>query len=382
MSWKNIIKGQKAQDDPRIQGFLARQKSELRPGEAYKLGKIKELNVARMELAEKMLDQDGYIDMMGFFDEKVWGVPLSYADGNVSNAWITKDMFEEGEYGYAFDEMYDTTLNKVPSIIRYGMIQTIDTWDEQGERTVEKLTDEEVSYKNQNLWANLKKTIIDIKPHLDKRKLVELMLSDEDPNPKLKNMVNKLKMEAKSQFEQNYPDGLKRISFEEFLDSYRDSYDSKDGIGKLKELFNLEVEQFDSNTELPPLIERNNIEFKHMTPFYFRGWLWQKIPKNKKLEMFRKLLPSEKGGTIEPPFSGAKPTHVEEEMLDGHHQRSPYAKGSAEAAWAKFSRQGLGIHGSRKPSNADSGEFPMEFAREPFGSNINVKKSWYVVLKK
>ena len=92
MSWKNIVKGQEPKDDPRIQGFLSRHKPEYESTEVEnKITSIKEANKFRMELAEKMLDEDGYINMLEFFDSKppsLWGTPLSFG-------WIDRDMFYE-----------------------------------------------------------------------------------------------------------------------------------------------------------------------------------------------------------------------------------------------------------------------------------------------
>lgn len=373
MSWQNILKGQEPKDDPRIQGFLEREKPEYHPNQKNINLSIKRWNTARMELAEKMLEQDGYIDMMRFFDVNGPSESIHYDSSLAMLAsayhrhhpmfgpWITKDMFTEGEDSdnyWDFREMHGQILDKVPSIIKYGMHQTILTWDAQGNRIVEKLTDEEVSYKNKNLMSKLKEYIIEIEPPLDNRKLLELMVSDEDPTPKLEDMANKLKVEAKSQFEQNYPDELKRISFEEFLDTYEESTKTwtwdEEGIGKLKESFDVDVEQFDSNAELLPL--------KKNSPFHFRGWLWQKVPKNKKLEMFRELLPSEtEGGTLKPVSSTAKPTYAEEEMMgrDVFDNKDDPRK---------------------RPINSDSGTFPMGFARKPFGSDVNVKKTWQRIL--
>ena len=363
MSWQNILKGQEPKDDPRIQGFLEREKPEYTSNQKNINLSIKRWNTARMELAEKMLEQDGYIDMMRFFDVNGPSESIHYDSSLAMLAsayhrhhpmfgpWITKDLFKEGEDYWDFREMYGQILDKVPSIIKNGMHQTIHTWDAQGNRIVEKLTDEEVTYKNKNLMSILRENIIEIEPPLDNRKLLELMVSDEDPTPKLEDMANKLKVEAKSQFEQNYPDELKRISFEEFLDTYEDDWEE---IGKLKESFDVDVEQFDSNAELPPL--------KKNSPFHFRGWLWQKVPKNKKLEMFRELLPSEtEGGTLKPVSSKAKPTYAEEEMTERDifdNKDDP----------------------RKQPINPDSGTFPMGFARKPFGSDINVKKTWQGIL--
>ena len=91
MTWKNIVKGQEPKDDPRIQGFVSRQKPEYKVGEENKIARIKEANKLRMELAEKMLDEDGYINMLEFFDSKppsLYGTPLSFG-------WINRDMFYE-----------------------------------------------------------------------------------------------------------------------------------------------------------------------------------------------------------------------------------------------------------------------------------------------
>jgi hypothetical protein len=91
MSWKNIVKGQEPKDDPRIQGFVSRQKPEYEVGEENKIAQIKEANRLRMELAEKMLDEDGYINMLEFFDSKppsLYGTPLSHG-------WIKRGMFSE-----------------------------------------------------------------------------------------------------------------------------------------------------------------------------------------------------------------------------------------------------------------------------------------------
>jgi hypothetical protein len=197
MSWENTLKGQEPKDDPRIQRFLSRQKPEYKVGEENKISRIKELNKLRMELAEKMLDQDGYINMMSFFDKKTaWGTPLSHN-------WIRK---------------YE------------------DSWGEQA---------------------------------------VDDMFGED-----------------------------------------------------------LEVEMFRGSED---------------------------TPKNKKLEEFRKLLPSEEGGTMEPVSSTAKPTYAEEEMMgrDVFDNKDDPRK---------------------RPINSDSGTFPMGFARKPFGSDINVKKSWQKIL--
>ena len=89
MSWENTLKGQEPKDDPRIQHFLSRQKPEYKLGEENKIDQAKQLNKLRMELAEKMLDQDGYINMMGFFDKSdAWRTPLSHN-------WIERYMFDE-----------------------------------------------------------------------------------------------------------------------------------------------------------------------------------------------------------------------------------------------------------------------------------------------
>ena len=91
MSWKNIVKGQEPKDDPRIQRFVSRQKPEYEVGEENKIAWTKEANRLRMELAEKMLDEDGYINMLEFFDSKppsLYGTPLSHD-------WIDRDMFNE-----------------------------------------------------------------------------------------------------------------------------------------------------------------------------------------------------------------------------------------------------------------------------------------------
>ena len=89
MSWENTLKGQEPKDDPRIQHFLSRQKPEYKLGEENKIAQAKQLNKLRMELAEKMLDQDGYINMMGFFDKSdAWRTPLSHN-------WIERHMFDE-----------------------------------------------------------------------------------------------------------------------------------------------------------------------------------------------------------------------------------------------------------------------------------------------
>ena len=91
MTWKNIVKGQEPKDDPRIQRFVSRQKPEYEVGEENKIARRKEANKLRMELAEKMLDEDGYINMLEFFDSKppsLYGTPLSHD-------WIERDMFHE-----------------------------------------------------------------------------------------------------------------------------------------------------------------------------------------------------------------------------------------------------------------------------------------------
>ena len=222
MSWKNIIKGQKPQDDPRIQGFLARQKPEYKLGEENKIAQTKQLNKLRMELAEKMLDQDGYINMMGFFDKRdAWRTPLSHN-------WIERYMFDEENESWKYFGMYGTPKE---------------------------------TFEYAKKWGGLGS--------------------------------------------------------------------SNDGE----------------------------------SPFYFRGEEWEDTPKKEKLEEFRDFLPSEEGGTLEPVSSKVKPTYAEEEMLgrDVFDNKDDPRK---------------------TPINPDSGTFPLGFAREPFGSNINVKKSWYVVLKK
>ena len=91
MSWKNIVKGQEPKDDPRIQRFLSRQKPEYKVGEENKIAFRKEANRLRMELAEKMLDEDGYINMLKFFDSK----PPSLNGTPLSHDWIDRDMFYE-----------------------------------------------------------------------------------------------------------------------------------------------------------------------------------------------------------------------------------------------------------------------------------------------
>tara|TARA_B100001287_G_C22550952_1_gene466819 strand:- start:58 stop:720 length:663 start_codon:yes stop_codon:yes gene_type:complete len=91
MSWKNIVKGQEPKDDPRIQRFLSRQKPEYKVGEENKIAFRKEANRLRMELAEKMLDEDGYINMLEFFDSK----PPSLNGTPLSHDWIDRDMFYE-----------------------------------------------------------------------------------------------------------------------------------------------------------------------------------------------------------------------------------------------------------------------------------------------
>ena len=103
------------------------------------------------------------------------------------------------------------------------------------------------------------------------------------------------------------------------------------------------------------------------SPFYLRGEFWEDIPKKEKLEEFRDILPSEEGGTLEPVSSKAKPTYAEEEMMGGPRMN-----------WrGEYYYEG----DPRKDSmNYDSGTFPMGFARKPFGSDMNVKKSWGAVL--